>query len=213
VWQTPDGERLVGTSPSERYGGLFGAELRRDVLDHHHHCQVPQPLPQEPVRECGIDISVGQIDALLSGHTGAFLGREGPVAHHRVGGQALDDMSNATSNTWTTPSGLCSTDRTATILCFPPRLTRIPSSTPDPDGARLGAAPPLTITQVDQPTIQFADRTHPLLHYAETRKPQCPKSRASCAPGTPSPSTAETIRYVGMFAVRRPMLDVLPQCH
>lgn len=73
VWQTPDGERLVGTLPSDLYGGHFGAELRRYVLYQHHHCQVTQPLLHEQLREWGIDISAGQIDALLSGHTGAFL--------------------------------------------------------------------------------------------------------------------------------------------
>jgi hypothetical protein len=73
VWQTPDGERLVGTLPSDLHGGHFGAELRRYLLYQHHHCQVTQPLLHEQLREWGIDISVGQIDALLTGHTGAFL--------------------------------------------------------------------------------------------------------------------------------------------
>ena len=73
VWQTPNGERLVGTLPSDLCGGHFGADLRRDVLDQHHHCQVTQPLLHEQLREWGIDISAGQIDALLTGHAGAFL--------------------------------------------------------------------------------------------------------------------------------------------
>ncbi|MFB1491319.1 transposase [Thiocapsa sp. C3-3m] len=73
VWQTPDGEQLVGTLPSDLYGGHFGADLRRYVLYQHHHCQVTQPLLHEQLREWGIDISAGQIDALLTGHTGAFL--------------------------------------------------------------------------------------------------------------------------------------------
>ncbi len=73
VRQTPDGERLVGTLPSDLCGGHFGADLRRYVLYQHHHCQVTQPLLHEQLREWGIDISAGQIDALLTGHTGAFL--------------------------------------------------------------------------------------------------------------------------------------------
>ncbi len=73
VWQTPDGEHLVGTLPSDLYGGHFGADLRRYVLYQHHHCQVTQPLLHEQLREWGVDISAGQIDALLTGHTGAFL--------------------------------------------------------------------------------------------------------------------------------------------
>ena len=79
VWQTPDGERLVGTLPSDLYGGHFGADLRRDVLDQHRHCQVTQPLLHELLCEWGIDISMRQIDALLSGHTGAFLAEKDPL--------------------------------------------------------------------------------------------------------------------------------------
>jgi hypothetical protein len=73
VWQTPDGERLLGELPASLEGGHFGAQLRRYVLYQHHHCHVTQPLLHEQLREWGIDISVGQIDALLSGATAAFL--------------------------------------------------------------------------------------------------------------------------------------------
>jgi hypothetical protein len=79
VWQTPEGERLVGALPASLQGGHFGPELRRYVLYQHHHCQVTQPLLHEQLREWGIDISVGQIDALLSGHTGAFLAEKDQV--------------------------------------------------------------------------------------------------------------------------------------
>jgi len=73
VWQTPDGERLVGELPASLEGGHFGPELRRYVLYQHHHCHVTQPLLHEQLREWGIDISAGQIDALLSGANEAFL--------------------------------------------------------------------------------------------------------------------------------------------
>jgi hypothetical protein len=79
VWQTPEGERLVGALPASLQGGHFGPELRRYVLYQHHHCQVTQPLLHEQLREWGIDLSVGQIDALLSGHTGAFLAEKDQV--------------------------------------------------------------------------------------------------------------------------------------
>jgi len=72
VWQTPDGERLLGALPRRLEGKHFGAELRRFVLYQHHHCHVTQPLLHEQLREWGIDISVGQIDALLSGGNAAF---------------------------------------------------------------------------------------------------------------------------------------------
>ena len=73
VWQTPDGERLLGELPASLNGKHFGADLRRYVLYQHHHCHVTQPLLHEQLREWGIDISVGQIDALLSGGNEAFL--------------------------------------------------------------------------------------------------------------------------------------------
>jgi hypothetical protein len=73
VWQTPDGERLVGELPASLNGGHFGAQLRRYALYQHHHCHVTQPLLHEQLREWGIDISVGQIDALLSGANAEFF--------------------------------------------------------------------------------------------------------------------------------------------
>lgn len=79
VWQTPSGECLVGALPTSLQGGHFGAELRRYVLYQHHHCQVTQPLLHEQLREWGIDISVGQIDALLSGHTTEFLAEKDQI--------------------------------------------------------------------------------------------------------------------------------------
>ena len=37
------------------------------IVYQYHHCQVTQPLVLEQLREWGIDISAGQIDALLTG--------------------------------------------------------------------------------------------------------------------------------------------------
>ena len=73
VWQTPTGEHLVGELPAHLHGGHFGAELRRFVLYQHHHCHVTQPLLHEQLREWGIDLSVGQVDALLSRGNEAFF--------------------------------------------------------------------------------------------------------------------------------------------
>ena len=73
VWQTPDGARLLGELPASLNGKHFGAQLRRYVLYQHHHCHVTQPLLHEQLREWGIDISVGQINALLSGANDEFL--------------------------------------------------------------------------------------------------------------------------------------------
>ena len=73
VWLAPDGTLLVGEFPANLNGGHFGAELRRYALYQHHHCHVTQPLLHEQLREWGIDISVGQVDALLSGDSEEFL--------------------------------------------------------------------------------------------------------------------------------------------
>ncbi len=73
VWQTPDGEWLLGELPAGLNGGHFGAQLRRYVLYQHHHCHVTQPLLHEQLREWGIDVSVGQINALLSAANEEFL--------------------------------------------------------------------------------------------------------------------------------------------
>ena len=73
VWQTPDGERLLGELPASLNGGHFGAELRRYMLYQHHHCHVTQPLLHEQLREWGVDISAGQVNALLSGANDVFL--------------------------------------------------------------------------------------------------------------------------------------------
>ena len=72
VWQTPAGEWLCGELPAVLNGSHFGPRLREFVLYQHHHCQVTQPLLHEQLGEWGVDISVGQIDALLSGGNAAF---------------------------------------------------------------------------------------------------------------------------------------------
>jgi hypothetical protein len=65
-WLTPQDKCLTGRLPASLVGHRFGATLRSYVLYQHHHCQVTQPLLHEQLREWGIDISTGAIDALLS---------------------------------------------------------------------------------------------------------------------------------------------------
>ena len=64
-WQTPDGRHLTGQLPKALQGCHFGPELVSYILYQHHHCHVTQPLLHEQLREWGIDISSGQINALL----------------------------------------------------------------------------------------------------------------------------------------------------
>jgi hypothetical protein len=71
-WLTPRGEYLTGELPAHLADHHFGPTLRSYLLYQHHHCQVTQPLLHEQLREWGIDISTGTIDALLSADQGAF---------------------------------------------------------------------------------------------------------------------------------------------
>ncbi|MFZ0790018.1 MAG: hypothetical protein WAM94_10395, partial [Chromatiaceae bacterium] len=59
--------------PANLNGGHFSPELRRDALYQHHHCHVTQPLLHEQLHAWGIDISAGQINALLSGANAGFF--------------------------------------------------------------------------------------------------------------------------------------------
>ena len=71
-WLTPKGDYVTGELPEHLAGQHFGATLRSYVLYQHHQCQVTQPLLREQLREWGIDISSGAIDALLSADQEAF---------------------------------------------------------------------------------------------------------------------------------------------
>jgi hypothetical protein len=65
-WQTPTGERLVGTLPIEVGAVHFGATLRSFILYQYHHGHVTQPLILEQLREWGVDISAGHLSAIIT---------------------------------------------------------------------------------------------------------------------------------------------------
>jgi hypothetical protein len=71
-WETPEGQRLSGQLPASVQGRHFGPTLVSYILYQYHHCHVTQPLLVEQLREWGIDISTGQIDALLTAHQDLF---------------------------------------------------------------------------------------------------------------------------------------------
>jgi hypothetical protein len=64
-WVTAEGETLMGQRPESLAHGHFGPELVSYILYQHHHCQVTQPLLLEQLQDWGIDISAGQLNALL----------------------------------------------------------------------------------------------------------------------------------------------------
>lgn len=75
-WQTPDGRHLSGKLPKELQGRHFGPSLVAHMLYQHHHCHVTQPLLHEQLREWGVDISAGQINAILLDDKTPFHGEK-----------------------------------------------------------------------------------------------------------------------------------------
>jgi hypothetical protein len=65
-WATPDGQVLTAKCPPELAGLHFGPGLRAFMLYQHHHCHVTQPKLREQLLEWGLDVSVGQINTLLT---------------------------------------------------------------------------------------------------------------------------------------------------
>jgi hypothetical protein len=65
VYETPDGEYIVGKLPDNLNGKHFGPTLIRFVLYQYYHCHVTQPLLLEQLDEIGIDISSGHLNNLL----------------------------------------------------------------------------------------------------------------------------------------------------
>ena len=63
--QTPAGEYRRGELPAW-VDGHFGPQRKATRLYWHHHGRLTPPLLKEMLNDCGIDISTGPIDALLS---------------------------------------------------------------------------------------------------------------------------------------------------
>jgi len=71
--QTADGRTLLAPLPDEVLAGShFGRIVQGFLLYQHNHCNVTQPLLREQLREVGIDISVGQINHLLTENHAGF---------------------------------------------------------------------------------------------------------------------------------------------
>ena len=66
VWRKPDGTYVAAALPAEYGGQHFGPGVRALVPHLHHQCQVTHPLLREALREWGVDVSAGQVNALLT---------------------------------------------------------------------------------------------------------------------------------------------------
>lgn len=69
-WQTPDGKTLTAALPPGIHGH-FGSTLRGFVIDQHQR-RVTQSQILEQLRDFGIDISEGEINAMLTENHGPF---------------------------------------------------------------------------------------------------------------------------------------------
>ena len=78
-WATPGGQVLTAKCPTELAGLHFGPGLRAFMLYQHHHCHVTQPKLREQLLEWGLDVSVGQINTLLSVGQQAFCTEKSSV--------------------------------------------------------------------------------------------------------------------------------------
>ena len=65
-WETPSGERRVGTLPAELGKRHYGPTVISYVLHQYHHAHVTQPLLLEQLRQWGVDISAGQLSAIIT---------------------------------------------------------------------------------------------------------------------------------------------------
>ncbi len=71
IWQTPTGEYLCGELPQHLKGSHFGPTLKSFIL--YQYYQVTQPLLHEQLQEFGVDISKGQVSAILSQNNEHFF--------------------------------------------------------------------------------------------------------------------------------------------
>jgi len=65
-WKTPTGEYVVGQLPAGVDGEHFNHALKVYILHQYYHGLVTQPLILEQVREWGVDMSAGQLSAILT---------------------------------------------------------------------------------------------------------------------------------------------------
>ena len=78
-----DGTTVVGELPPGFQSGHFGPQLVSYILYQHYQCRVPQPLIYEQLQDLGIEISVGQINRVLTEEITPFVDEQHQVL--RVG--------------------------------------------------------------------------------------------------------------------------------
>jgi len=95
VYRLPDGTLQVAALP-DHVAGHFGVGLRRFILYQVHQTHVSQARLLEQLRECGVDLSAGQLNAiLLHGHEALHAEKDAllPTARQVSGVLHVDDTS------------------------------------------------------------------------------------------------------------------------
>jgi hypothetical protein len=72
VYQTPEGNYVVGKLPAFLNGGHYGPTVIGFALYQYYHCHVTQPLLLEQLHELDIDISKGQLNNILIENKACF---------------------------------------------------------------------------------------------------------------------------------------------
>jgi hypothetical protein len=108
-WQTPAGEYRRGELP-RGVQGHFGPRLKAALLYLHPHGRMTQPLLKDRLGECGIDISTGQIEGLLTAGPEAFVQEKAALLPTGLAVSAaitVDDTGarHQGQNGYTTPMG------------------------------------------------------------------------------------------------------------
>lgn len=78
-WESPSGQLISAQIPKGVSQDSFGNDLCRFILYQYHHCQVTQPLIYEQLQELGVDISVGQINRILTENKDIFHDEKGEI--------------------------------------------------------------------------------------------------------------------------------------
>jgi hypothetical protein len=71
-WISPGGEVRTAELPAHLQGTHFGPTLKTYVIHQYYACGVTQPLIRAALQEIGVEISTGQIDAILNNNNEAF---------------------------------------------------------------------------------------------------------------------------------------------
>lgn len=71
-WQAPDGRTVVGRLPEAVRGRHFGPTLRSYILYQYYQQHVTQPLIANYLQEVGVEISVGQVNRMLTENKAIF---------------------------------------------------------------------------------------------------------------------------------------------